>query len=138
LKAALLIVGIRVPHSHDLSAVLTGAINKFPEWFKEKVPSFALHSRVMSIIRVYATYGYEPTGTPPKELFRQHDANMCIKNAEDVWFSCIVCAMKYSNQSLEFLLERRRQTIGLFYELGHACKESLWQKQISITPSVYM
>lgn len=89
LKATLLLAGRkRLPHTHDLSDVLTGAIRKFPDWFQEKVPSFALHSKVMSIIRVYATYGYEPTSTPPKELFKEHYANMCIKNAEDVWFDC--------------------------------------------------
>jgi len=88
LKAALLMVGRRVPHTHDLSDVLTGAIDRFPDWFQKEVPSFALHSRIMSMVRVYATYGYEPTSTPPKELFNEHYANMCVKNAEDVWFNC--------------------------------------------------
>ena len=89
LKAAMLLIGRRrLPHTHDLSDVLTGAIKKFPKWFEQKVPSFALHSKVMSVIKVYATYGYEPTSTPPKDLFREHYANMCIKNAEDVWFNC--------------------------------------------------
>jgi len=82
------LVGRRLPHTHDLSDVLTGAIKKFPEWFKEKVPSFAVHSKVMNVIKVYATYGYEPTSTPPKELFKEHYANMCVKNAEDVWSNC--------------------------------------------------
>lgn len=37
LKAALLLVGRRrLPHTHDLSDVLTGAIKKFPDWFQKK------------------------------------------------------------------------------------------------------
>jgi len=87
-EGCLLLVGMRVPHTHDLSDVLTGALNKFPEWFRKKVPSFAIRSRIMSIIRLYATYGYEATSTPAKELFEKHDANMCIKNADDVLHNC--------------------------------------------------
>lgn len=89
LKAVLILAGrSKLPHTHDLSENLTGVIKKLPEWFQEKIPSFSLNSKVISIIRIYATYGYEPTGTPPKQLFKEHDANMCIKNAEDVWYNC--------------------------------------------------
>jgi len=89
LKSALLLAGRRrLPHIHDVSETLTGAIKKFPDWFQKKVPQFSIHSKVMSNIRLYATYGYEPTSTPPKELFNEHYANLCIKNAEDVWFDC--------------------------------------------------
>lgn len=89
LKAALLLAGrSNLPHTHDLSDSLTAVIKKLPTWFQEKIPSFALRSRVMSIISVYATYGYEPTKTPPAKLFKEYEATMCVKNAEDIWYNC--------------------------------------------------
>lgn len=88
LKSTLLTVSSRYSHTHDVSDDLVGAIPKFPEWFKEKAPCFALRSKIMSIIRNYSTYGYEVTKTPAKQLFGEHDARMCIENAKEVLCDC--------------------------------------------------
>jgi len=88
LKSALLTVDRRYSHTHDVSHDLVGAISKFPEWFKKKVPCFALRSKIISIIRNYSNYGYELTQTPAKELLGEHDARMCIENAKEVLSDC--------------------------------------------------
>lgn len=69
LKSALLTVLGRYPHTHDVGSDLVGAISKFPDWLKKKVPCFALRSKIMSMLRDYSNYGYEVTKTPAKELF---------------------------------------------------------------------
>jgi HEPN domain-containing protein len=88
LKSALLTVLGRYPHTHDVGSDLVGAVSKFPDWFKKKVPCFALRSKIMSMLRDYSNYGYEVTKTPAKELFGESDARMCIENAKEVLYDC--------------------------------------------------
>jgi len=88
LKSALLTIDTQYSHTHDVSDDLVNALSKFPEWFREKIPCFAVRSKIMSIIRTYAIYGYEVTKTPAKQLFGEYDGRMCIENAKEITSNC--------------------------------------------------
>ena len=88
LKCALRLVG-RIPsRSHDLRDDLKAALGQFPSWFQEKVPRFALLSRLTSELRLFATYGYEDYSAPPRALFSRAEATAYVDAATEVLNSC--------------------------------------------------
>lgn len=88
LKAALRLVKVEHPYAHDVGGELAANRDKFPGWFKEKIPHFALVSKIVGIWRKYAMYGYEITDTPPTKLFVENEAKMSIENAREILHSC--------------------------------------------------
>jgi len=88
LKAALRLVKVEHPYAHDVGGELAASRDKFPEWFKKRIPHFALVSKIVGIWRKYAMYGYEITDTPPTELFVENEAKMSIENAKEILNHC--------------------------------------------------
>lgn len=88
LKAALRLVKVEHPYAHDVGGELAASRDKFPEWFKEKIPHFAIVSKTVGSWRKYAMYGYEITDTPPTKLFVENEAKMSIENAKDILHYC--------------------------------------------------
>lgn len=74
LKAALRIIGIEYPKSHDVSDILIEYKERFPEWFKKELNKLAEGSTWLSEKRGLAMYGDEIKGIPPNKLFDRDDA----------------------------------------------------------------
>lgn len=59
-------------------------MDKFPQWFREKVDIFASYSRSLRKEREPAMYGDEESNTPPEMLYSDYDAQQSLKMAEEV------------------------------------------------------
>nr|WP_291764506.1 hypothetical protein [Caldivirga sp. UBA161] len=59
-------------------------MDKFPQWFREKVDIFASYSRSLRKERELAMYGDEESNTPPEMLYSDYDAQQSLKMAEEV------------------------------------------------------
>lgn len=84
LKAALRIVGIEPPKWHDVGPVLRRERERFPEWFRDRVPELAYISRSLRREREPAMYGDEETGMPAEELYTRYDAEQALNQARTV------------------------------------------------------
>ena len=89
LKAAMLAVGERYPTTHDVSDDLLRIRDKFPKEFREKVPKFALWSKIVAWLSGFARYGYERANAPASALFDNHDARVWVAHAEEAFSACI-------------------------------------------------
>jgi HEPN domain-containing protein len=88
LKCAIRLVGRTPSRSHDLRDDLKAAFTQLPPWFQEKVPRFALLSRLTSELRLFAIYGYEEYNAPPRALFSRGEAAAYVDAAGDVLNGC--------------------------------------------------
>uniref|UniRef100_A0A7C4D4T9 HEPN domain-containing protein n=1 Tax=Thermofilum pendens TaxID=2269 RepID=A0A7C4D4T9_THEPE len=84
LKAALRFVGVEPPRWHDVGPVLRRGAARFPEWFRESIPTLARYSRRLRRELEPSMYGDEESGSPPDELYDREDAEEAIKMAEYV------------------------------------------------------
>ncbi|MDW8062032.1 MAG: HEPN domain-containing protein [Nitrososphaerota archaeon] len=62
LKAALRIVGVEPPKWHDVGPVLVEFPDRFPEWFREKIPELSATSRWLRREREPSMYGDREIG----------------------------------------------------------------------------
>ena len=74
LKAALRLVGVEPPRWHDVGPVLVELSDRFPQWFRERIPELARISRRLRRGREPSMYGDEESGVPPDELYGPEDA----------------------------------------------------------------
>ena len=89
LKAVIKLITSESPsHTHDVSGDLGRILDKFPEWFKERVPRFALLSKIVADLRLFAIYGYEAMNAPAKKLFSRYEAEAYIEGAKEVLCDC--------------------------------------------------
>ena len=89
LKAAITLAGETYSREHHtVPEDLEKARDKFPEWLKEKVPRFALVSKITNFLFLYAKYGYEAMQAPSKKLFSQHEARAFVEDAREVLRDC--------------------------------------------------
>lgn len=84
LKAALRLVGVEPPRWRDVGPVLRREEYRFPEWFREQVPTLARYSRRLRREREPSMYGDEESGAPPDELYDREDAEEALSMAEHV------------------------------------------------------
>jgi len=87
-KAVLRLVGIEYPKSHDLSAELSLFSDRFPDWFRARIPKLAETMRLLTKTRGLAFYGDEERGLTPEELFSYDYAK---KTLEDVKLYLDLC-----------------------------------------------
>ncbi|MBA7591336.1 hypothetical protein ES708_33490 [subsurface metagenome] len=73
---------------HDVSGDLINAYDRFPEWFKEKVPRISLMSRLFTLLSLRAKYGDELLQVSPKKIFEQPEAQVYLDVAKQVYFDC--------------------------------------------------
>lgn len=85
LKAALRLVGIEPPKWYDVGPVLIEFSNRFPEWFKEKIPELAAISRWLRREREPSMYGDEELGLPPTKLYTEPYAAKAVEGAKTVY-----------------------------------------------------
>jgi HEPN domain-containing protein len=88
LKAALRVVGIEPPKWHDVGPILMQNRDRFPEWFREKIPKVASMSRKLRREREASMYGDEETGLPPESLYTDEDAKEALSYADFVYEAC--------------------------------------------------
>lgn len=88
LKAILGVVGIEYEHRHDVSGDILGAYEKFPKWFRAKVPRISMVSRVLSIVSIPAKYGDELLKVSPKSIFERPEAQAYLDIAKQVYWDC--------------------------------------------------
>lgn len=84
LKAALRLAGVEPPRWHDVGPVLRREAGRFPEWFRELIPTLARYSRRLRREREPSMYGDEETGTPPDQLYDREDSEEAVQMAEYV------------------------------------------------------
>ena len=84
LRAALRFVGVEPPRWHDVGPVLRREAARFPEWFRESMPTLARYSRRLRREREPSMYGDEESGAPPDELYDREDAEEALRMAEYV------------------------------------------------------
>lgn len=83
LKAALRLVGVEPPKWHDVGPILRREAERFPSWFREKIPWLARVSRRLRREREPAMYGDEEAGIPPEELYDEEDAREALDWARE-------------------------------------------------------
>jgi len=88
LKAAVLLTGAKYSTDHDVGGDLIQSYQRFPDWFKKKIPRFAVISRAAYVLSMYAKYGYERLQAPASDLFGKHDASCCVDNAREILIDC--------------------------------------------------
>jgi HEPN domain-containing protein len=88
LKAALRVAGIEPPKWHDVGPILMQNRDRFPEWFKDKIPKIASMSRKLRREREASMYGDEETGLPPESLYTDEDAKEALSYADFVYEAC--------------------------------------------------
>jgi HEPN domain-containing protein len=84
LKASLRIVGIEPPKWHDVGPVLMEFAERFPLWFKERIPELAATSRWLRREREPSMYGDEELGLPPTKLYTEPYAARALEEAKTV------------------------------------------------------
>jgi len=84
LKASLRLVGIEPPKWHDVGPVLMQDADRFPKWFREKVPRMSFRK----LRREPSMYGDEETGLPPEQLYTVEDAEEALSFAGEVYDLC--------------------------------------------------
>lgn len=82
LKAVLRSFGVAVPFSHDLSQVLTGHAERFPEAVRALIPRWADISRSLRRDRELAFYGSEDV--TPSDFYARQDAEAALAMAREV------------------------------------------------------
>lgn len=85
LKAALRLVGIEPPKWHDVGPVLIEFSERFPEWFRERIPELAAVSRWLRREREPSMYGDEELGLPPTKLYTEPYAVKAVESANTVY-----------------------------------------------------
>jgi len=88
LKAALIWAGVEVPRSHDVGPWLRRESGRFPEFFRKIIPKLASISRTLRAERELSFYGDEASGVPAEDLYSQEDADMYLREAEEVIEVC--------------------------------------------------
>lgn len=90
LKAVLMIFGVNYPRDHGVHQVLgtREVYDRFPEWFQRQIPRLVMLSLIFSQLRIFARYGNERLGTPPNDIFTQHEAEVYLEDAEEVVETC--------------------------------------------------
>jgi HEPN domain-containing protein len=88
LKAALRMVGVEVPHIHDVGILLKDHREKFPEAFRQEIDHIASISRRLRREREASFYGDEEIGAPPQQLYVEADARMALEDARYVLEHC--------------------------------------------------
>ncbi len=81
LKAALRLVGIEPPKIHDVGPILVQNSEKFPDFFREKIPELAAVSRWLRREREPSMYGDEELGIPPTKLYTEPYARKAYESA---------------------------------------------------------
>ena len=99
LKAALRIVGVEPPKWHDVGPVLRREEERFPDWFRKRIPELAYISRSLRREREVAMYGDEELGLPAEELYTKYDAEQALKHAKVVLENVIKLLQEVSNES---------------------------------------
>lgn len=89
LKAVLRLVGIEPPKWLDVGPILVQNKDRFPPWFREKIPRLASISRKLRREREPSMYGDEETGLPPEYLYTDEDAKEALSYANFVYEVCI-------------------------------------------------
>lgn len=84
LKAALRLVGVEVPHIHDVGILLKDHREKFPEAFRGEIDRLASISRRLRREREASFYGDEEIGAPPQQLYVEADARTALEDARYV------------------------------------------------------
>lgn len=88
LKAALRVVGVEVPHIHDVGIILKDHQEKFPEVFRGEIDRMASISRRLRREREVSFYGDEEIGAPPQQLYVEADARTALEDAHFVLDHC--------------------------------------------------
>ncbi len=88
LKAALRLVGVEVPHIHDVGILLKDHRQKFPEAFRGEIDRMASISRRLRHEREVSFYGDEETGAPPQQLYVEADARTALEDARYILERC--------------------------------------------------
>lgn len=85
LKAALRLVGVEPPKWHDVGPVLVELSDRFPQWFRERIPELAAISRWLRREREPSMYGDEELGLPPTRLYTEPYARKALEGAKLVY-----------------------------------------------------
>jgi HEPN domain-containing protein len=85
LKASLRLIGIEPPKWHDVGPILLEFSERFPDWFREKIPELAAISRWLRREREPSMYGDEELGLPPTKLYAEPYALKAVEGARTVY-----------------------------------------------------
>ncbi len=85
LKASLRLTGIEPPKWHDVGPILVELSERFPDWFREKIPELAAISRWLRREREPSMYGDEELGLPPTKLYTEPYVLKAIEGARTVY-----------------------------------------------------
>ena len=102
LKATLRLVGIEPPKWHDVGPALKKEAEKFPDWFREKIPRLARISRRLRREREPLLYGDEESGIPPDELYTLEDAEEALKWALEVFETVVKLFRELTGTDISF------------------------------------
>lgn len=88
LKGIVRLVASSYRRRHDVSGDLANAFDKFPEWFKAKVPRISVVSRTLTSLSIPAKYGDEMLNVSARNLFERDEAEAYMKIAKQVYYDC--------------------------------------------------
>lgn len=88
LKAALRIVAIEYPKKHDVSDVLVGSKERFPEWFQKEIEFMAEGSKRLAKKREISMYGDEVSALSPESVISKEEAREAVQIAEKTLEMC--------------------------------------------------
>jgi HEPN domain-containing protein len=87
-KAILIMVVGDYKRDHDVSGDLITVYDKFPVWFKVKVPRISFISGLFTFISLTAKYGNEFLKISPKKIFERTEAEAFRNVAREVYLDC--------------------------------------------------
>ena len=73
---------------HDVSGDLINVCDKYPDWFKAKVPRISLMSRILTSLSIPAKYGDEMLNVSAKNIFERPEAEALMGIAKQVYYDC--------------------------------------------------
>ena len=88
LKGILRFVGIEPPKWHDVGIVIKREIDRFPEWFREKVDKIMVISKELRRELETSMYGDSDLNLPANKLYSKNDAKEAVSNAKLVATLC--------------------------------------------------
>jgi HEPN domain-containing protein len=88
LKAVLRFINIDPPKWHDIGVVLKNNVDKFPDWFRQRISNLSAISASLRNERERSMYGDEDTHTPAQELYTTQDAETALFSTQQVIADC--------------------------------------------------
>ena len=93
-KSVLRRLAIEYPREHDVSDALAAAVDRFPQYLKERIENIMQALSELDRVRGPAFYGYEVEGIPASEAFTKKYAEDMLRKVKPLVELCIKFATR--------------------------------------------